>query len=478
MAVDLTLPLTIPHGCCQAQDDPEPQLPFALYCHVNLNDEDLEELLKTCNGSLDGTVQAIREYDLRGQPLRAALDSHIEHVVPTHKYDPTSFIAVVYENWKHNVLIVTLDDGRGEDECYIDTMRVPAHMAGSILVNVHLANVDWQEYKNEYAGKWSTASYDCYMREAEHRAQGDWNGNITSAALPSLGKEQQADAEYSDGSSAKPPHVEYWMGFYSIPGIDDERVMRELCPSWGPPIPSSELVTRPQGRVSSEEAVSEAARLHPMRCKRNSDLHRTLFLIIDSVNYTEEGVILAKLDWDGHVGDGRSMKDLADIGESVARDTQRLQFENCTTITIFNEIHAGYRPWKHTHKTFFAYAGPDIRYAGEYLKPVDRSFRRRHSGGERFIENDDGEPLEAVVNRHWDFVWNERFRDTLCPNYFVYCDKKLDSSDTDKLVTIVRIDRSQRWSYMQCPAGDVYDILCALVDETKTWHGDHGGTTT
>jgi hypothetical protein len=440
-----------------------------------VNDEDLEELVETCNGSLDGTVLAIREFDLRGQPLRAALNAHIEHIIPTSKYDPVHFIAVAWDNWKHNVLVVTLDDGRGEDECYIDTIRVPPHIAGSILVNVHLANVDWQEYKDEYAGGCSTVSYDCDMEEGDHPAQEDRDGNPTSATLPQLGDELQTDVEYSDGSSAKPSHVEYWMGFYAIPGVDYERVMRELCPSWGPPIPSSELVTRPQGRVSSNDAVAEAARLHPMRCKRNVDLHRTMFLIIDSADYTEEGVLLVKLNWDGDVGDARSMEDLAEIGESASRDTQRLEFLNCTTITIFNEIKAGYRPWKHTHKTFFAYAGPEIRYAGEYLKPVDRSFRRRRCGGERFIDNNDGEPLEAVVHRHWDLVWNERFRDSLCPNYFVFCDKKLEPSDEDKLITLVKADRSRKWSSMQCPAGEVYDTLCALMDETKAWQGGDGG---
>ncbi|KAK8029690.1 hypothetical protein PG993_010981 [Apiospora rasikravindrae] len=487
MSVDLTLPDSSSPAIDPYKDIPDPLLPFALFVHVDLNDsEELTSIEEACNSQTEGAtnVQRAPRHDFSGQPLRAALAEHLDNLVSTRRFDPFYFVAVVDENWREEgLVIVTMDDGTGDEDddhaCQIDQLRVPAKDAGLILVNLQIANADWADYKEEYG--------------SDDQGDGDDSKQGPSTEQPADSTKPfdsfQTDEEYSDGASSTLSNLDYYIGFLAIPGIDFETVMRsctragvrESTPrSWAGRVPAG----------SQAEAVAQAKRTWPLRCRNNPQLHRGMFLIVDTPDYHEEGVLLVKTDWDEKAGadisqDRKTMAELAALGEVAATDTQRLPFANATTMTLFNEIKAGYRPWKHTHKTFLAYAGPVTKHPSEYLAAVDKSFQRRKSGSQRFLEknvqhrstaadDDDGRAmvaLETALDQHWSFVHEERFCGTLCSEYFVYCDKRLAAKDTGETVGLVRVNRGGDWSIMNCKAGEAYQVLCEVVDKKKYWVG-------
>ncbi|KAK8103481.1 uncharacterized protein PG998_010514 [Apiospora kogelbergensis] len=464
MAVDLTLPASSSPAIDPYKDLPDPLLPFALFVHVELrDDEELASIEEACNSESDGAtpVQRAPHYDFSGQPLRAALRKHLD-------------------DWrKEGVVVVTMDDGTDDEVCQIDQLRVPVKDAGLMLVNLQIANADWADFKEEYG----SGNED----NGDDNDDGDDSGPRKEVAFDSF----QTDEEYSDGASSTLYDLDYYFGFYSIPGIDFETVMRELHPCWGPRVPTPELGCRPEGRVTADsqvEAVAQAKRTWPLRCRNNPHLHRGMFMIVDTPIYHEDGILLVKIDWDEKKAadseDETSAAELRALGEAATTDTQRLPFANATTMTIFNEIVAGYRPWKHSHKTFLAYAGPQTRYPADYLAAVDKPFQRRKSGSERFLEknvqhkpNENGETdaatgFQTTLDQHWGFVKEERFCGTLCPHYLVYCDMKLESKDGKEKVTLVKVDREGGWSVMDCKAGDAYRVLCEAVDKKKAWEGE------
>lgn len=502
MSVDLTLPPSSSPTIDPYKDVPDGLLPFALYVHVKLADQnELVEIERQCNSQIEGCngVERAPRFDFTGQPLRAALDEHLNNVISARRFDPFYFVAVVDEDWRKNgVLLVTMDDGRDEETSYIDQMKVPVDEAGLLLVNMQIANVDWSEYKEGYEEDNEENDDD----DDGNKGNGDDDGkgddeegkgekDDSSAEFPY--DKPQTDEEYSDGSSATLPNVGYWIGLYAVPEIDYEKIMRGTHPGWGPQCASSELMCRPQGRVpaaSPESMVAEAARLHPMRCRNNPHLHGTMFLIADTPTYEQDGLLLVQLEWDEKQASDKtkSLSDLAQLGQAAKTDTKRLPFEMGTTLTKFNMIKAGYSPWKHTHKTFMAYAGPKITHAEDYLPAVDKSFSRRVSGSEKFVNAavyypqtlrpeegviiDDAatlKGLQVTVDQHKDFLHRERFRDNMCPDYFIFHDTKLGAKDAKMPITLVQVLPDAKWSTMQCPAGTAYAALCDIVDNKRAW---------
>ncbi|KAK8861856.1 hypothetical protein PGQ11_008091 [Apiospora arundinis] len=490
MSVDLTLPAGSSPAIDPYKDLPEPILPFALFVHVNLSggEEELASIEATCNSQTDTHDYAVVQrraprYDFAGQPLHAALTEHLdnlEELVQEGRFSAFYFVAVVDEDWKEKgLIIVTMGDGIDEDYSHIGQMRVAAEDVSMLLVNLHIGNTDWEECKENY-------EIDADDGDAT-RDQNEDSPPNRADEVPQLWNSAQTDEEYSDGAGKPKPYADlcadYWQGFYARPGIDFETVMRDMYPAWGGPHLLSELNPRPEGRVpvgSQEAAVACAKRLHPMRCRNNPRLFRGMFFIVDTPNYAEEGFLLVKMDWDekqvenGDVG----LAELAALGEAAGTDTQRVEHNNADAIAFLESIKVGHRPWKHTHKTFLAYAGPQTRFPADYLQAVDPAFQKRHSGGQRFLDrNVQGYEAEvwfhAALEQHWGFADEERFMLTLCSAYFIYCDMKLSKKDTDATVALVKVDRddSKGWSSMECKAGDAYRLLCDLVDGKREWAG-------
>lgn len=492
MSVDLTLPASSSPAIDPYKDLPEELLPFALSVHVELGggEEELASIEAACNSQTDSHDYPVVQrrtprHDFAGQPLHAALTAHLEslaEVVQAGRFSIFYFVAVVDVNWREaGLVIVTLCEGSAEDRWHIEQMRVPAEDVALVLVNLQIGNTDWEECKEQY-GINGDESHDVDDNQEEQQPPDRVD------EVPQLWNSPQTDAEYSDGAGKYKPYADhcadYWQGFYAIPGIDFETVMRDMYPAWGGPHLLSELNPRPEGRVpagSQAAAVACAKRLHPMRCRNNPRLHRGMFFLLDTPAYADEGILLVQMAWDESAADdaNRSLAELAALGEAAVTDTQRVAHNNADAVSFFEAVRNKHRPWKHAHKSFLAYAGPRTRFADDYLRAADADFaRRRRLGAIRFLDrNVQGYEAEvwfrAALEQHWGFVHEERFTLTLCAAYFIYCDRELGKTDTEARVALVRVDRDdpEGWSVMECQAGEAYELLCDLVDEKREWSG-------
>lgn len=231
---------------------------------------------------------------------------------------------------------------------------------------------------------------------------------------------------------------------------------------------------------SEQAAVEKASQLHPVRCEQNRPLYRTMFLVADTADYKERGLLLVKVD-------------------SGQTETQRLPVASEFTTTVFNEHVKGYRPWKHTHSTFLISGGMQIDEF-QLLEALDKKWHKRYSGADRFLNiyRDDGirethemleferqNPWRGALRKHPMQVYRERFCQTLVRHCFVYRDKNIESGD--QTVTLAKLDwngvvegktLAELWSQedleskvttMECPAHKAYETLiefCASVNDS------------
>lgn len=151
MVVDLTLPESSSPTIDPYKHMPDPLLQFALYVHVELDgDDEISAIERECNSDIKGCsgVERATVYDFRGQPLQASFHEHLHNVIPHRQFDPFYYVAIVDRDWKkEGVLLVTMDDGSDDDIAKVDTMKVTPSDAGLFLVNLQIANGDWEEYK-------------------------------------------------------------------------------------------------------------------------------------------------------------------------------------------------------------------------------------------------------------------------------------------------------------------------------------------
>ncbi|KAI1175853.1 hypothetical protein F4777DRAFT_578638 [Nemania sp. FL0916] len=457
--------------------------PYALYTLVELGDQEITDIEAECNSdTFDGCFHVRRapSWYMHGQTLRAAFRDFITNVQSSGQFENSYFVAVVDRDWKSNgVALVAVEDEEDDTgDPTFDKMTVPLADVGHVLLHLSTANMGWWDFQEVYG-------------------RSEWEDGMMAPADKPFDR-HQTDEEYSDGSATKLPSVGYWIGIYAIDGVDFETAMRYIEDDEWKSV--NRLTCRPQGRLpdtTREETIAEAARLHPMRCRNNPRLHRTMFFVIDTlkgdddVKNEDDGVLLVRINWDQDINPNpsRSLIDLARIGSTSRIECQRLRY-NDTILKTFKEINEGLRPWRHEHKAFFAYAGP--RHSGRsdvYLRALDRSFASREYGSARFLQGwtrfdtdavgriiEDGkEAFETVLRQHWGFVHQERFNDSLVPEFLVYCDRRLTSLDTYVLVTLVKVqtDADGVWSAMPCRAGEVYETLCALAAGTREWKGKY-----
>lgn len=100
---------------------------------------------------VDAVQRAVPRHDFTGQPLRAALSEHLDKLLPTGRFSPFYFAAVVDADWNEKgLIIVTMNDWSDEENWHIDQLRVPVDDVGLALVNLQIANTDWEELKEQY----------------------------------------------------------------------------------------------------------------------------------------------------------------------------------------------------------------------------------------------------------------------------------------------------------------------------------------
>lgn len=153
MPVNLILPPISSPAIDPYKRVPDPLLPFALYVHVEgVAEGELSAIETECNSQLpgDAMVKRASRHDLAGQPLIAAVTDHLINV-SARRFDPFYFVAVVDKDWRESgVILVTMNDGRDEAVCHIDQLCVPAQESGISLVNLQIANSEWDELREEY----------------------------------------------------------------------------------------------------------------------------------------------------------------------------------------------------------------------------------------------------------------------------------------------------------------------------------------
>ncbi|KUJ14089.1 uncharacterized protein LY89DRAFT_687345 [Mollisia scopiformis] len=159
--IDLTLPQTndpainqrLLHECTSLNQ-------AVVYIHAELSPTEIEEVVRACNEGTeethdDDTVVLSPKHDFVGQPLQASYDYHIKNIVPEDKYDQGNYVAVVDKDWKEKgVIQVTIVDGHDQEDeedeeikAGIDKLRCPASETGIQIVNLQIANIDWEEMK-------------------------------------------------------------------------------------------------------------------------------------------------------------------------------------------------------------------------------------------------------------------------------------------------------------------------------------------
>ncbi|CAN8101506.1 unnamed protein product [Discula destructiva] len=305
-------------------------LPTALYTLIDLSvsEAQLQQVHQACESGCVETgnapnscVQIASEAKFVGQPLRTVFDYHVElRTRDPLEYDPKHFIVVIDEEWQtKGVLLVTLDDGESEGESEtrnVDSFVIKAQDAGLSIVNIQIGNSDWGELKSNYE------------LHSDDKDKDDAGGGDSSHA--------GADAGSNDDPGGPPaPKESSLMGFY-IPiyihsQVQPDDVIERLEPMKRHKTPE-QYVCRIQASLtpsssssslSSNDLVAQAAALHPLRCAKNRWLHQKMFLVIDTPDPVENGMVMCRLDWAGltEVGDGtvpRTTSALADMGATLA----------------------------------------------------------------------------------------------------------------------------------------------------------------
>lgn len=191
--------LTLPDNCFDTVERflhiPNDLLPFALYTHVQLPASELKQVIEICQSQLEegspGVIKLPKSYDQVGQPLRASYDVQVEQVAPSQQFDPFYFVAVVDQDWRDKgLVVVTLDDDEGD--CHADHLLIPAAEVGLMLVNLQIANMNWDDYK-------------------DHHESGGDNGEdgAGSEASSKIDETEEGIEHYSDGASNKVPSIGY-----------------------------------------------------------------------------------------------------------------------------------------------------------------------------------------------------------------------------------------------------------------------------
>ena len=288
-------------------------LPFALYSLCDMSNEELSAIRNICeskceneNENNEHIVQFPSQFRFAGQHLQAIINYHLE-LGRTGEFDPIYFIVVVSPQWQsQGVLLVTLDDDNLE--CKPDLLCTSADEPGLSLVNLQIGNTDWYEVKE-------SSSLDGPQDD-----DGDGGDNDDTA-----GGDNDSDSDNDSGRNGdygKPPPLGYHIAFYVAKNIDTRAVLSITEPGIEHKVPE-EYVCRIKTIDQSLDAASQAAMLHPSRTTKHPTLHKRMFLVADSVDYKDDGILIVELDWNND-GIKHTRKELNDIGSYAQRHVLRV----------------------------------------------------------------------------------------------------------------------------------------------------------
>ena len=479
--LDLTLPATAPASIREGGH--EDCLPTALYTLVNLTDPELEELQRVCESGSeqvnpDDSVRLPPQARFAGEPLRAVYDYHLQ-LGSESGLDPIYFIVATHKDWKkHGVLLVTLDD----DELVrnVDSCRVEAKESGLLVENLQIANMDWDELKENF--------------EIIPRGGNDSGNDGDNDDGDDDDDDNDDDGNEDDKNDG--PFVN--IGVYILEGLDAKETINTIEPAASIKSPS-EFCCRLQATLSpNPDPVKEAARLHPANCSKNNLLVKDLLLVADTMQPEEDGLALVHITWDGIV-EGRTDSELDAIGASATVKTQRVPFTAYDAVQYgFLSIKDGDRPWEVTTPLFMVFCYNSEGGEVESPEPwLDSEWEHRREGEARvkvaptFIQPDEG-PMEEVVYSFEESIrrfpalcrrW--RFTSNLSRHYFMLFD---NAPANRKTITLAKLDwdgnvrrneeelmalqLDSHVTLVKVPVREGYATLAAVVQGEKVWEGE------
>lgn len=360
--MDLSLPSRWPSEARFEQMD---LLPCALFTLVDLTEDELERVRQACEAACietgsepNSSVRIASQPRFIEQPLRAVFNHHVEwrsRDAPL-EFDPKLFIVVVDVDWQQKgVLIVTLDDEE-EEGGNVDSFLTRAEDVGHIIGNVQIGNMGWDELKELYElenggendgddGDGGDDDRDNDAGPDAHRGDGD-EADVSHQPGP--------DSDDHDLGGPPPPKASSAMGFY-IPiyihsQLQADDVLQELEPMIRYKTPDDyacriqdTLTPSPAAAslsAASHDLVAQAAALHPLRCARNQWLQQKMFILVDTPDPVENGMLMVRLDWAGLTNDqvpprssSTSKTDLVAKGAALA---EALDFNSCTIRLRYN----------------------------------------------------------------------------------------------------------------------------------------------
>ncbi|KAK3988875.1 hypothetical protein QBC44DRAFT_292281 [Cladorrhinum sp. PSN332] len=484
-APDMTLPPTAP-SVGHFHDKPMELRPAALYTLIDLTDTELQELRQVCESETStdtpgSNVCLAPRPRFVDEPLRAILDYHLEQNQQNNQnppLDPTHFIVAFTKDWKRNgVLLVTLDDD--DLECKTDSFKIKAEHSGITFIGIRIGNTDWSEAK------------DLYSLPTEDGTNPGDDGDE--------GGDDDDDDQNPPPEPTPPDDPGSPTSVYAVPGVDVKKLIVTLEPN-GPRKDAKNFNCRLQAILSSSDPVREAMDLHPQRCNRNPFLHKFLFLIADTTDFVESGVVLASL--------GGKVKDKV----FPEKATQRVA---CSARATYQDMICmmaqGLRGWTPPEGLYCVYVfrwngagdGNKKKQRPETVAPLlDPKWDRRVTGedklilaGNRFERKPGSLPkvkewdLRGAVEKWPEVCWEQRFKRNFSTKYFI----AVDNGDVEKEgVLLVKVDwdgnvsvgkekmKSRGAEQMEeggkvetwrVGVGEALDVVKGVIEGTREWEG-------
>ena len=500
-------------------DVPMSLLPFALYTLVHLDPDDLDDLLRTVSETStqteqDAVVRLPSQSHRIDGPLRAAFDRHLQ-LGRENQFDPHYFLAVTSQDWrKEGILIVTLDDDRLE--CMVDKCFVHAQGSGLLLVNLQIANMDWYEIKEHYALDRATHDTSAHNDDDDNGDDGDDGDDSDGtghsgrdqgggkavrsqqeASHPTPGAtktDHKSEDDFKDDAPDKKPPAGFYIGIYVTAAITYDQVLPSIQPAYGLQ-PADDYICRYEGTLQAgSQMVQEACGLHPQRCSANKHLHKDLFIVVDSTDTTEDGVVLVSLGLKG-TNKSKTKSAPSRSGDDPTHRHRRIPCDPGKTIHLVCSISRGSVPWTCADPCFALYMTTPVP-GSEVLPFFDRLWHKRGDGEERVIAppgsrlwemgsgtGDAVKDWPTITRAHLDLCHQQRFR----PNFHRQLLILLDTDKPkDEGVVLVQIDwdgnvkksgeqqlaitrNEQLVSWCRCPAEEVYQTLSDVAGGQRTW---------
>jgi len=429
---DLSLPDRVPE-MEQYHDLPKKILPFAFYTLCDLDGERFEGYRRLCVTECDdGMVKLPPQARFVGESLQSIMTYHVE-LGRGGQFDPSSFIVCVYRD-STSVVVVTLDED--DLECKPDLLWIKMDESGLLLVNLQIANGDWFEAKEADLGgpTW-----------LEHGDGCDILG----------GGDDDSEDHHDDDEDVQDygkPTAGFHIQLYTIPGLDDGSLIREIEPvSYLKNADRSDWVCRLHRLPSAAltDPLKYAANLHPHQCAKHPTLQKQYFIVADQLNYREEGMAITRIDWDGNVS-GKTKEQLLALGHSLAVQTQRADAPDTgsrAAVGTLCMLAQGYERWQPEVRQFAIYyansSDADIKTASA----TDARWGRSGHGEARVALGGSMLPVEiergggfwpALIRRHFAYCKRQKFVPTFVRDYFFWCSDENPSGDSE--VQLIKLD--------------------------------------